>query len=113
MNPKWDLKARVGIYLGHSPIHAGSVTLVLNQFTLHISLEFHVIFDDDFTTIPYLSSSDIPPTWSQLYKDSGELATEAQFELTTGWAANANLEASYLRCGWIKIEYNLEKCSYW
>eukprot|EP00956_Cyclotella_meneghiniana_P020522 scaffold36341_cov43-Cyclotella_meneghiniana.AAC.8 len=23
--PKWDPKARIGIYLGHSPFHAGSV----------------------------------------------------------------------------------------
>ena len=29
--PKWEPKARVGIYLGHSPCHAGSVALVLNM----------------------------------------------------------------------------------
>ena len=28
--PKWDPKARVGIYLGHSPCHVGLVALVLN-----------------------------------------------------------------------------------
>ena len=43
MNPKWDPKARVGIYLGHSPIHAGSVALVLNPRTLHVSPQFHIV----------------------------------------------------------------------
>ena len=34
--PKWEPKARVGIYLGHSPCHAGSVALALNLKTLHV-----------------------------------------------------------------------------
>eukprot|EP00956_Cyclotella_meneghiniana_P031730 scaffold84308_cov35-Cyclotella_meneghiniana.AAC.2 len=28
--PKWEPRARLGIYLGHSPAHAGSVALVMN-----------------------------------------------------------------------------------
>eukprot|EP00957_Ditylum_brightwellii_P095680 7290450-Ditylum_brightwellii.AAC.1 len=33
--PKWDPRARSGIYLGHSPFHAGNVALVLNLQTDH------------------------------------------------------------------------------
>ena len=31
--PKWYPQARLGIYLGHSPSHAGSVALVMNPKT--------------------------------------------------------------------------------
>jgi hypothetical protein len=27
----------------------------------HVSLQFHVIFDDIFTTVPYLRTTTIPP----------------------------------------------------
>ena len=50
-SPKWEPKSRVGIYLGHSPSHAGSVALVLNPRTLHVSPQFHVVFNDNFSTI--------------------------------------------------------------
>jgi hypothetical protein len=45
--PKWDPRARLGIYLGHSPSHAGSVALVLNPRTGLVSPQFHVVIDDD------------------------------------------------------------------
>eukprot|EP00957_Ditylum_brightwellii_P024644 1862581-Ditylum_brightwellii.AAC.1 len=28
--PKWDPRARAGVYLRHSPVHAGNVALALN-----------------------------------------------------------------------------------
>ena len=40
--PKWDPKAHVGIYFGHSPTDTGSVVLVLNPGTLHVFPQFHV-----------------------------------------------------------------------
>ena len=46
--PKWDPRSRLGIYLGHSPSHAGSVALVLNPRTGLVSPQFHVVIDDDF-----------------------------------------------------------------
>ena len=54
MVPKWDPRARMGIYVGRSPAHASSVGLVLNPRTGHVSPQFHVIYDDNFTTVPYL-----------------------------------------------------------
>ena len=93
LNPKWDPKAWVGIYLGQSPIHTGSVALVLNPRTLHVSPQFHVIFDDDFTTVPCLSSTDMPPTnLTRLCTESRELATDTKFELATLWTANTYQE---------------------
>ena len=35
--PKLEPKARTGVYLGHSPFHAGKVDILLNTITGHIS----------------------------------------------------------------------------
>ena len=50
-NQKWAPRSRVGIYLGHSRYHANTVCWVLNVKTDQISPQFHVIFDDNFTTV--------------------------------------------------------------
>jgi hypothetical protein len=59
--PKWEPRSRLGIYVGHSPSHAGSVALVLNPRTGHVLPQFHVVFDDLFTTVPYMNKNKIPP----------------------------------------------------
>ena len=38
MIPKWDPRSCLGIYVGHSPCHAGIVALVLNLQSMHVSL---------------------------------------------------------------------------
>ena len=43
--PKWDPRARVGTYLGHSPCHSGNVALVLNPKTLRVSPQYHLVFE--------------------------------------------------------------------
>ena len=82
MLPKWDPRSRLGVYLGHSPCHAGSVALVLNPKTLHFSPQFHVVFDHDFTTVPFLASQDVPPNWSQLVFYS---ASDEDYDLAKQW----------------------------
>ena len=49
--PKWEPRSRLGIYVGHSPAHAGSVALVLNPKTGLVSPQYHVHFDDFFETV--------------------------------------------------------------
>ena len=50
--PKWDPRARRGMYLGVSPDHSSShIGRVLNLRTGHISPQFHMVFDDKFTTV--------------------------------------------------------------
>eukprot|EP00804_Cyclotella_cryptica_P006881 CCRYP_020804-RA/>CCRYP_020804-RA protein AED:0.48 eAED:0.37 QI:0/-1/0/1/-1/1/1/0/621 len=50
--PKWDSRARQGIFVGFSTRHSSLVPLILNPRTQHISPQYHVIFDDAFTTVP-------------------------------------------------------------
>jgi hypothetical protein len=47
---KWEERARVGIHLGNSPVHARNVSLVLNVETGLVSPQFHVKYDDFLET---------------------------------------------------------------
>lgn len=49
--PKWETRARQGMFVGFSPIHSSLVPLVLNLSTGKITPQFHVIFDDKFQTV--------------------------------------------------------------
>ena len=49
--PKWTSRARVGIYLGFSAQHARTVSLILSLSSGLTSPQFHVRFDDTFTTV--------------------------------------------------------------
>jgi hypothetical protein len=49
--PKWDECTRVGINLGNSPLHARSITIVLNIETGLASPQFHIKFDGLFETV--------------------------------------------------------------
>ena len=57
-------------YLGHSPTHVGSVAMVLNPKNLHVSPQYHVIFDDNFSTVPAMVNGEIPSNWLALVEQS-------------------------------------------
>ena len=70
--PKWEPRSRQGLHLGWSPLHASTVPLILNLTTGHVSPQFHVVFDDWFTTVSTedKSAEDIEDVvWSQLFND--------------------------------------------
>ena len=46
--PKWDARSRLGVYLGNSPRHSRSISLVLDLITGHVSPQLYVIHDDFF-----------------------------------------------------------------
>jgi hypothetical protein len=59
--------SRIGVYLGHTPFHAGSVALVLNPSTGRVSPQFHVVFDDEFSTVEYMAARTVPANWPDLW----------------------------------------------
>ena len=83
--PKCEPCLRIGVYLGHSPIHAGSVALVLNPKTGHVSPQFHIVFYDTFSTVSHMREETIPPTWEHMCKNATELATDEAFDLAEIW----------------------------
>ena len=64
--PKWDPRSRLGIFVGHSPGHASVVALVLNPRTGLVSPQYHVVFDDTFSTISHLKNEAAPSNWQYL-----------------------------------------------
>jgi hypothetical protein len=66
--PKWNLRANTGIYLGHSPDHASNVALVLNLASGLVSPQYHVVFDDEFSTVDFIKNKCEPSNWENLCK---------------------------------------------
>jgi hypothetical protein len=60
-NPKWEPWVQTSIYVGRLPSHASNVGLILNPHTGHVLPQFHMVYDDDFTTVPYLRTATVPP----------------------------------------------------
>ena len=83
--PKREPHSRIGVYLGHSPFHAGSVALVFNPKTGRVSPQYHVVFGDTFSTVPYMDADTPPPHWEDLLKYSSEKATDEDFFLAKDW----------------------------
>jgi hypothetical protein len=64
---KWENRANLGIYLGPSPQHAWSVSLVLSLTSAMASPQFHVGHDEFFETTRYnRSSARTKSRWQQL-----------------------------------------------
>jgi hypothetical protein len=61
---------------------------VCNLRTGFISSQFHLVFDDEFSTVPFMQSGEIPPLWTELVQKSAELVTDVEFDLATTWANN-------------------------
>jgi hypothetical protein len=65
--PKWNSRARVGLYIGPSPRHARNVSLVLSLDTGLMSPQFHVQHDDFFETVsPKSGNPAILSHWQKL-----------------------------------------------
>ena len=77
--PKWDSRARLGIYLGPSPNHARSVSLVMDPNSGLVSPQFHVYHDDFFETV----GGNNPKTVSLWQKLSG-FKKNAKLSLNNG-----------------------------
>ena len=83
--PKWEPRARIGVYLGRSPAHAGNVALVLNPSSGHVSPQFHVVFDDQFTLISALRSNTVPANWADLVATSTESVSSPDVDSSKLW----------------------------
>lgn len=67
--PKWHRRSRQGIYVGISKRHSSTVHLVLNLDTGKVSPQYHVVFDDTFSTI-FSNGQFNADVWTSLTRDS-------------------------------------------
>jgi hypothetical protein len=65
--PRWQPRSRRGMFLGLSQEHSSEVPQVLNLSTGQITNQYHVVFDDLFTTVPSIEGEHEPPShWDKL-----------------------------------------------
>ena len=67
---KWEPRSHAGMYIVNLPFYAGSVALLLNPSTVHVSPQFYAVFDDEFSTVPLMRYGIILPNWIDLVKIS-------------------------------------------
>ena len=93
---KWEPKARIGVYLGDSFCHVGSVALVLNPKTLQVSSQYIVVPDDKFSTIPIMKHGEISPHWKDLVENICESSTNKNVNLVNTWETDIIASKGYL-----------------
>ena len=82
---KWEPYSCAGIYLGHSQLYPGSIAVVINPSTGHVSPQFHVVFYENFTTVPFLRKGTMTLNWTDLVKCSSQKGTPENIELKDTW----------------------------
>ena len=50
-----------------------------------MSPQFHVVIDDDFSTVPSLRAGTVPDNWQQLVSNSREKSTDGFYDITKTW----------------------------
>ena len=65
--PRWQPRSRRGVFMGFSNLHSSEVPLVLDLQTGSITPQYHVVFDDHFSTVTSVEREiDPPDNWNQL-----------------------------------------------
>ena len=65
--PRWQPRSLRGVFVGFSSLHSSEVPLVLNLQTGSITPQYHVVFDDYFSTVTSVEREMDPPEhWADL-----------------------------------------------
>lgn len=84
--PRWQARSRRGQFMGLSPQHSSSVACILHQQTGHVSPQFHVVFDDLFSTVvagtggPFDTERFDAASWSKLVSTGLERYLEQELD---------------------------------
>ena len=82
--PKWEPRSRKGQFLGYSKEHASTVGLLRNIRTGHISPQFHVVYDETFSTVASENTLDLSEQWIDLFLNSREYYLEGHDDTLDG-----------------------------
>jgi hypothetical protein len=79
--PKWNPRARLGLFLGFSDVHSSQVPMVLNVATGKVLPQFHVIFDNKFETVHSLPTDEpITKQWAEILQLERECYMDINFD---------------------------------
>ena len=67
------------------------MALVWNPTTIRVSPQYHVVFDDDFTNVPYMEVGTLPPNWQELIEHSPEMATTKNVFKADTWLSDRQI----------------------
>ena len=76
--PKWEPKARMGQNLGYSEAHSSSINLIRNLRTERVSPQYHVVYDELFTTVVQEEIKDPDSLWENLFTNSRDHILDEQ-----------------------------------
>ena len=75
----------MSVFFGHSPNDEGNVAHVLNINTGHVSLQFHLVVDDNFFTVENLKLGTFPTNWDLLVQAQCELEATDSYHRGPTW----------------------------
>jgi hypothetical protein len=85
--PKWTPRSRRGQFLGVSPDHSTTIGRILNLRTGHVSPQFHVVYDDLYSTVPNAETGGLldldrfqAESWSRLIAAGSERYIEDEYD---------------------------------
>ena len=67
--PRWNPRSKLGQFLGRSDVHSSNVGLIRNLQTGKVSAQFHVVYDNHFTTVKSETNLDnipVPDSFNEL-----------------------------------------------
>ena len=90
--PRWEPRSTLGVFCGLSTIHSSEVPQVLNRTTGSITTQYHVVFDDLFTTVPSIERVEEPPSnWQDLCLEHTEyIPIDAPLQLSPEWVSESD-----------------------
>jgi hypothetical protein len=101
--PKWDPRARRGMFVGRSPAHSNTVGCILNLRTGSVSPQYHVVYDDLFSTVPNGETGGIvddmpfnPQTWQKIVESGVERRIDEVEEASSGTPYVPSLDREWL-----------------
>ena len=95
--PRWEPRSKRGIFCGLSTLHSSEVPQVLNLTTGSITTQFHVVFDDLFTTVPSIERENEPPShWEDLcLEHTTMIPTDHPTTLSHEWQSKEDAEQDF------------------
>jgi hypothetical protein len=88
---KWRSRCWQGVYVSPSTCHASNIPLIFNPANSHISPQFHVTFDEGFTSVlntdPTLSDKVLSKLYAKATWVHTSLDPETEYHFDTFWAA--------------------------
>jgi len=90
--PRWEPRSKRGVFCGLSTVHSSEVPQVLNLTTGSITTQFHVVFDDLFSTVASVEREEDPPShWNDLCLEQTEyIPIDTPMPLSPEWLAESD-----------------------